>query len=181
MLNSIIELVKQNSGTLLQSTLIPAEKADEAVTVAGTSIFDGLKSVLAGGGVSKVMDLFNGDGQVTSANPVVEAVSSEFTNNFSSKFSIDSAAASGLASSFVPGVLSQLVSKANDPSDKSFDVQSIFDGLSGGKTSGFNISSLLGKAKAGMDVDGDGDIDLQDLKALFSNSGIVDKVKNMFK
>ncbi len=42
MLNSIIDLVRQNAGGLLQSPSIPADRKDEAVTVAGTSILDGL-------------------------------------------------------------------------------------------------------------------------------------------
>lgn len=181
MLNSIIEIVRQNAGSLLQSPLIPADRKEEAVTVAGTSIFDGLKSVLAGGGVNQVMALFNGGASSAASSPVVETISNQVTSNFSSKFGIDSQAASGLAGSFLPGVISAMVTKANDPTDKSFDVQSLFNGLSDGKTSGLNISSLLSKAKAGLDADGDGDIDLQDLKAMFANSGIVDKVKNIFK
>jgi hypothetical protein len=181
MLNSIIDLVRQNSGSLLQSPLIPANRQDEAVTVAGTSIFDGLKSAASGGGLSQVMQLFNGGSTSAASSPVVETITNQFAGNFASKFGIDSTAATGLAASFVPGILTKLVSKANDPSDNSIDVQSLFNGLSDGKTSGLNVSSLLAKAKAGLDVDGDGDVDLQDLKAAFGSSGIVDKVKGFFK
>ncbi len=127
------------------------------------------------------MQLFNGETATVASSPVVEAIGSQFTSNFASKFGMDRAAASGLASSFLPGVMTQLVSKANDPADKSFDIQRLFNELSGGKTSGLNMASLLSKAKAGLDADGDGDVDLQDLKALFNNSGIVDKAKNMLK
>ncbi len=181
MLNSIIDLVRQNAGGLLHSSLIPNDRKDEAVTVAGTSIFDGLKSVLAGGGLNQVMQLFNGGTANVASNPIVETISNQFASNFSSKFGIDATAASGLASSFLPGVLTQMVSKANDPTDKSFDVQSLFNELSGGKTSGFNVTSLLNKAKVGLDADGDGDVDFQDLKAMFTNSRIVDKVKSIFE
>jgi hypothetical protein len=87
----------------------------------------------------------------------------------------------------VPGVINDLVKKTNDPEDKSFDIQGIFDKLSGGSTSGFNVQGLLNKFKAaGLDKDGDGDTDLKDLMKMVtdfgakSKGGILDKVKNIF-
>jgi hypothetical protein len=41
---------------------------------------------------------------------------------------------------------------------------------------------MFAKVKSGLDRDGDGDVDFQDLKAMFSGTdGIVDKIKNVFK
>ncbi|MEJ7680495.1 MAG: hypothetical protein WKG06_22115 [Segetibacter sp.] len=73
--------------------------------------------------------------------------------------------ASGLASSFLPAVLGQLVTKVNDPSDKSFDMQQMFDQFSGGATSKFNIASMFSKVKSGLDKDGDGDVDFRGFKS----------------
>ena len=180
MLNSIIDLVRQHSGSL-QSADIPAGRQEEAVTAASTSILDGLRSVLSGGGVTNVMQLFNsGSGSITSS-PAFEAISRQFTHNFSSTFGMGTQAASSLGASFLPGVVTQLVARANDPSDSSFDMQGLFNELSEGKTSGMNISSIFAKVKSGLDRDGDGDVDLQDLKSVFTNSGFVDKIKNVFK
>ena len=79
--------------------------------------------------------------------------------------------------------MQNLVQKTNDPNDSSFDIQGIFNNLSGGSTSGFNMQALLTKFKgAGLDHDGDGDTDLQDLTKMVSGGGggILDKVKGMF-
>lgn len=180
MLQNFIDLARNNA-SLLQSPSIPAERRDEAVTLAGTSVFDGIKTVLSGGGVSTVMNFFKG-GETNLSNPVVKEISTHFTNSFSSSFGMNTQQASGLASSFLPGVLTQLVTKVNDPADKSFDMQQMFDQFSGGATSKFNITSMFAKVKSGLDKDGDGDVDFRDLKAMFSSTGgIMDKIKKVFK
>ncbi len=47
---------------------------------------------------------------------------------------------------------------------------------------GMNVQAMMNKFKTGMDKDGDGDVDLQDLKSFFTGSGgVVDKIKGLFK
>ncbi|MEJ7680496.1 MAG: hypothetical protein WKG06_22120 [Segetibacter sp.] len=55
MLQNLINLVRNNA-SLLQSPSITPDRKEESVNLAGTSIFDGLKSVLSGGGVSTIMN-----------------------------------------------------------------------------------------------------------------------------
>ena len=72
--------------------------------------------------------------------------------------------------------------KTADPSQTGFNIQDIFNKLTGGKTSGFNMEQAMNKFTGGkFDKDGDGDLDLQDLKSMFSGGGgIADKVKSLF-
>jgi hypothetical protein len=181
MLQNFIDLVRTNASQL-QSPLIPAERKDEAVTLAGTSIYDGIKTSLSGGGVTNVMNFFKGGDTNLLSNPVGQGISANFISKFSSAFGMNTTQASGLASAFLPGVLTTLISRANDPTDKTFNMQTMFDQFSGGATSKFDITSMFAKVKSGLDRDGDGDVDFQDLKAMFSGTdGIVDKIKNVFK
>jgi hypothetical protein len=58
------------------------------------------------------------------------------------KFGLNNAQAGGVASSLIPGVLSKLVHKTNDPNDSSFDLSSILSHFGG---SNFDVGSILSK------------------------------------
>jgi hypothetical protein len=99
-----------------------------------------------------------------------------------SRFGLNVNQAANIANNLIPTVLQRLVQKTADPADTSFNLQKIFNEVSGGKTTGLNVQGMMTKFKATMDKDGDGDVDLQDLKAFFSGKdGVVDKVKGLFK
>jgi hypothetical protein len=96
---------------------------------------------------------------------------------------LDAHQAKDIAGNVVPKTMDQLAAKTADPSDSSFNIQDIFNKLSGGKTGGMNIQGMLNKFGGGqLDKDGDGDVDLQDLQSMFAGGGggIMDKVKGMF-
>jgi hypothetical protein len=182
MLDQLINLVKENAGSVINNNpAIPADKKEEAAAVAGSSIAGSLQDMISKGGIKEVLNLFSGKADVND-NPVTQHASSTLTDNLSSKLGIPSAEAGSLASSIIPSVLGKLVNKTNDPNDSSFNIQDIFNQFSGGKTSGMDVGGILNKFKAGLDKDGDGDVDLNDLTAMFSGSGgLMDKVKGMFK
>jgi hypothetical protein len=189
MLDNLLNLIKENAGSaIINNPAIPNERNDEAIETAGNSIAGGLQNMLGGAGLKDVLKLFGGQGGGDfNNNPVVQNLSGNVVQDLMRKFNLDQGAASNIAGGLVPNVLQNLVSKTNDPNDSSFDIQGIFNSLSGGKTAGFNIQSLLGKVTAGgLDKDGDGDTDLQDIMAMFSGGransggGILDTVKDLF-
>jgi hypothetical protein len=61
------------------------------------------------------------------------------------KLGIDNQAAKQIAEVLVPVVISKLVNRTNDPNDNSFDINSIFSSLTDGRSSGMDMSSLLGQ------------------------------------
>ena len=129
-----------------------------------------------------VLKLFSGQQDVQS-NPVTANIAGGFMQNLMNKFGFDSQTAGNVANGLIPDVMNKLVHKTNDPTDQSFDIQGIFNSISGGKTSGMNVQGLLDKVKkGGFDMDGDGDTDLQDLMAVFSggSGSVMDKVKGLF-
>jgi hypothetical protein len=183
MIENLNNLVKQNAdAAIINNATIPTARNDEAVNEASTAIEDSLKTSLSSGNVKEVANLFNGTGENVTTSPVTQQATGNFIDRLQSRFGLNVNQAANIANNLIPTVLQRLVQKTADPADTSFDLQKIFNEVSGGKTTGLNVQGMMTKLKTGMDKDGDGDVDLQDLKAFFSGKdGVVDKVKGLFK
>ena len=183
MVENLNSLVKQNAdATVLNNNAIPNDRNEEVAQEASVAIEESLKTSLSGGNVKEVANLFNSSGENITANPVTTGATSNFVDRLQSRFGLNVQQAANVANNLIPTVLKKLVQKTADPADKSFDLQKIFNEVSGGKTNGLNVQGMMTKFKGSMDKDGDGDVDMQDLKAFFAgNGGIADKVKGFFK
>ncbi|HNR19129.1 MAG TPA: hypothetical protein PKN75_08835 [Bacteroidia bacterium] len=156
MLDQLLNLVKENAGdAIINNPAIPNEKNDEAISFATDGIINGLKSQLAGGNVSDVLQMLGGKTDVNN-NPVTNAISNQVEGGLMEKFGLNKGAASSIVASLIPIVLSKLVSKTNNANDNSFDLNSIFSHLSGGKTQGMDIGSILGSVMGGGNSSGGG-------------------------
>ncbi|MBS1748509.1 MAG: hypothetical protein JST63_01240 [Bacteroidetes bacterium] len=187
MFENLLDLVKQHAGdAIINNPAIPNDRNNEAISEATNSIAGGLQGLFSqSGGLKDIIKMFSGQNQGTTTNNIAQSLSGGLIENLMSKFGINSQSAGSIASSLIPSVLSSLVSKTNDPNDSSFNIQDIFNKFSGGQTSGMDIAGLLSKAKSGaLDLDGDGDTDLQDIMQMMSKSGgaggILDKLKGLF-
>ena len=170
MLDQLIQLVRENAqDAVVANPAVPNEQNDAVIGEATHSIASGLQDALANGNVKEVMGLFNSNGQIDSQNPVVNNISGNLISSLTQKFNLNSGAAASIAGSLIPSVLGSLVKKTNDPSDNGFSLDSIFSSLTGGSTNGMNLGGLLGKFAGGLDKDGDGDVDMQDLMGMISN------------
>lgn len=183
MIDNLQNLVRQNAGdAVINNPAIPNEKNDVAVSEAGNSIFSTLKNALGQGKIREVLNYFKG-GSSAGSGEVVQEATTHYAQQLQNNLGVNAQEANSVANKVVPQTMSQLAAKTADPNDKSFNIQDIFNQLSGGKTSGFNVQSLLNKYTGGkLDKDGDGDVDFQDLKAMFTGSGgVVEKVKGFLK
>jgi uncharacterized protein YidB (DUF937 family) len=180
MLDNLFNLVKQEAGdAIINNPAIPNQHNEEAVQEAGNSVVDTLKNALSGGQINDVLGMF-ANGQANANQPVVQQATGNFMERLQNKFGLNAGQASGIANSLIPNIMNKLAQKTANPNDNSFDVQQIFNQLSGGKTSGMNVQGMLNKLKGGFDSDHDGDVDLQDLKAVFNGGGsVIDKLKGM--
>ena len=181
MFENLINLVRQNAGdAVISNPSIPNEKNEAAVETAGSSIMATLKNALAGGRLNDVLGFFKNGKQ--GSPELVQEATDNYAQDLQDNLGIAPAEASKTAAALVPQTMQQLATKTADPSDKSFNIQDIFNNLSGNKTSGFNMEKMMNKFTGGkLDKDGDGDVDLQDLKSMFAGGGgVMDKVKGMF-
>ena len=180
MLDKLMDLVRQHAGEgIVNNKAIPNEKNEQAVQGAGNSIIATLQNALASGNVKDVLAYFKGSG---TGSGLVEQATGNYAKDLQENVGLGATEAQNAAAKVIPQTMDQLASKTADPSDNSFDIQDIFNKLSGGKTGGMDVQALLNRFGAGkLDKDGDGDVDLQDLKSMFGGSGgVMDKVKGMF-
>lgn len=180
MLNQIIDLVRKHAGEgIINNPAIPNEKNEAAIQAASGSINNGLGRMLASGNLKDILRMFAGAGGGSSL--LTQTISGDFMKKLMTQFGLNQQQASQVSGQVIPGTLNEMVRKTNDPTDKSFNIQDIFNNISGGRTSNYNMQNLLDKVRAGkVDLDGDGDMDIQDLTSLFKGGGFLQKLKGLF-
>ena len=192
MLEQLFNLVKEQAGTaIINNPDIPNDRNEEAVADVTNSVAGGLQNALAGGQFKDVLKLLGGQGGDLQSNPVANQLSGNAISSLMDKFGLNQGQAGNIVSNLLPGVLQNLISKTNNPNDNSFDLQGIFSSLTGGQTGGLNLQGLLGRVtQGGLDKDGDGDTDLNDVINMVKGGasqqqqsgggGMMDLVKGLF-
>jgi hypothetical protein len=167
MLENLLNLVKsQIGGDIEQTQVIPNEHNEQAMQLAGSSLLDTLKGAAAGGGLKDILSMF-AQGDVNPQAAIAQQASGNFAQSLTDKLGINMDQALGLAGTLIPKLMQGFAQQTADPNNQQFQAQDILNQLSGGKTSGFDIGGLMSKFQGGLDKDGDGDVDMQDLQRLF--------------
>lgn len=144
MFENLLNLVKEHAGdAIVNNPAIPNEKNDAAIETAAGGIMNHLKGLASSGGMAQITNMFNG-GNIAS-NPEIGKISNNVASELMNKFGISSEQAGGIVQKLIPTVMSGLVTKTNDPNDKSFDLQGIMGSLIGGNAGG--IGGMLNKVK----------------------------------
>lgn len=149
MLDQLMKLVEENAGdAIINNPAIPNQHNSAAIKDVASQIFNGLQSQASGGNLQQIVSLFqNGGGSSLTNNPMVSNIISQVAGNFASKFGVSPQVAQGIASSLLPTVMNQLISKTNDPNDSSFDLGGILKSTTG--NSGLDVGSILGQMTGG--------------------------------
>ena len=188
MLEELFSLIKeQGNDTVINNPAIPNEQNNAVLADATHSVASELQGVLSGGGLQSVLSLFsngnnNSGGSSLLNNPIVSNIISNFTNKLTTNHGIAPDQAGGIANNLIPSVLSNLISKTNDPSNSSFDIGSIISSLTGGAQNGgggFDINSLVSKFTSGsLDANNDGHVGLDDIISKVSGGAQQQQSKN---
>ncbi|HMN32564.1 MAG: hypothetical protein IT215_07530 [Chitinophagaceae bacterium] len=184
MIEQLLNLIQQESTEhIVNNPAIPNDQNNQAMELAAESIVGGLKNALSDGNLNDVMGLFGGDSnQISTSNPLVGGITDNFIGGLVSKFGLDNIAAKGIAASIIPMILGKLVSKTNDSSDSSFNINNIIGALlgakagnsgveiPGGSLSGIDFGGILKNlTSGGLDANKDGKIGLDDLAGVLKN------------
>ena|SRR5436190_17066528 len=179
MLESLFNLIKeQGADVVINNPEIPNEQNNAVLASATHSVVEEFQGVLAGGGLQNIMSLFGGGGNNAATgggigslvnNPIVGNIIRSFTNKLTNQHGIAPSQAGSIAQSLIPGVISSLIGKTNNPDDSSFDINSIIGSLTGGSGvnaggGGFDLQGLLKNFSGGtLDANGDGQVGLEDI------------------
>jgi uncharacterized membrane protein YgcG len=174
MLEELFNLVKGTAAdTVVNNPDVPNEHNDAVVAEATNTVASGLRNMVAGGGLQNILSLFGnkdqqGDSKSLLSNPIVNMMIGHFAGKLMSKFNLGGDKANNVASSLIPGVISNLISKTNDPNNSTFSLEGLLNSITGGKTaevvqeqqssgnSGFNFQDLIGQFTGGGGQSGGG-------------------------
>lgn len=165
MLDQLMQLIQQNGQqSIVNNPDVPNEHNEAVMQEAGNTIFSGLQNMISAGGTDQLQQMFQ-NGQTPDANhPAVQQISGNFAQNIMQKFGINGQAATQLASSLIPSILGKMSQQGQSTPGSGFNFSNILQSLQGGGIQ--NTINSVGKS-FGLDKDGDGDVDLDDLKKMF--------------
>lgn len=189
MFEELMQIIQQQGQqSVVANPDIPNEHNDAVMQEASSSITSGMTQMLEQGGPGAIKQLFEGVQSGDNSNPQVQSLSNNFAGNIMEKFGINANAAKALAVSLIPVVLSKVMGRAKDPNEPGFNLGSILGSLMGGGSNAtpqqqpqvagapapagggmdwMGTLSTMG-AKFGLDKNGDGKTDLQDLMKMFA-------------
>jgi hypothetical protein len=180
MFEQLLDLVKGHSQeAIVNNPDVPNEHNEAVQQEATSSIMSTLQGMLGSGGngAAQVLNLFNqsNSGADINNHPVAQSMSQNLSGSLMSKFGIGGNQASGIVSMLLPMVLNKLIGGAsnnNNAGGGGLNIQSIFNSLSGGRTGGMDIGSLVSQFGGNaLDKNHDGHVDLADLTAAFAGGG----------
>ncbi|MEO8171700.1 MAG: hypothetical protein ABI581_01405 [Sediminibacterium sp.] len=172
MFDQLMNVVRQfGRQSVVENPVVPNQHNEDVMQEAGHSIWSRLKDLAGKGDSDGVASMLRADQD----HPAVAETKENFAGNIMHKFGIDSGSAYDVANNLIPNVLRSLVKRpgTTTAAGQGFGLSSILAGLTGNKgtdSSGASVShpgllSSIGN-KLGLDKDGDGDVDLQDLSKL---------------
>ncbi|MBK5720682.1 DUF937 domain-containing protein [Dysgonomonas sp. Marseille-P4677] len=144
MLDGIIDIVKNQAlEAISQNSDVPTNKKEAAIETTTSSIVDGIKSQLTTSNLPNLMNLFGGG---SDSKAITDSIQGSVVSALSEKVGLNKDTANSIASVVIPAVIS-LISKKNNDSNDSFNLESLVESVAGKKGGGLlgALSSLFKK------------------------------------
>ncbi len=163
MLEELFNLVKGSAtDAVINNPQVPNEQNNDVMAEATNTVASGLRNMVAGGGLENVLSLFNqgGNNRNLMSNPIVNMMVGHFAGKLMNNYNMNGQQANNVAGSLIPDVISNLISKTNDPNNSSFTIEGLLNSITGGRSSqvvqeqqhinsGFNFQDLIGQFTGG--------------------------------
>jgi len=167
MFEQLTQLIQQSGlQSVINNPEVPNEHNDAVIAEAQNSILSTFGQLNANGETQQVNEAL-----ASADHPVTQNIQQNFAGNIMEKFGINSATATSIAATLIPTVLNAIKGGGGaSGASGGFNIQDILSSLGG--NSGFgsgNIQSSINSigGKLGLDKDGDGDVDLNDVTKMF--------------
>jgi hypothetical protein len=207
MLEELFNLVKGTAtDAVINNPDVPNEHNNEVVAEATNTVASGLRNMVAGGGLQNIISMFTGGGQQTDSksllsNPIVNMMVGHFAGKLMGKFNLGGAQANNVATSLIPNVLSNLISKSNSSENNGFSLEGLLNSITGGQTaqvvqeqqssgnSGFGFQDIISQFTGGGQGGGGGIMDIvsklaggaQAQQQRNGGGGLMDLIKGFIK
>jgi ribosome assembly protein YihI (activator of Der GTPase) len=176
MLEQLQQIVQQFSQqAVVENQAVPNEQNQAVMDEAQNTIVNGLQNLAQSGQLNNLAEQVQAGQAVDTNHPAVQQLSGNLAGNLMQKFGLNNGAATGIASSLIPMVLGKILGNKSQGAG-AFDLGGLLSSLGGGAAtgqaqSGFAGGGLMDKisnigAQFGLDKDGDGDVDLNDIKKM---------------
>lgn len=142
MIDALSKLVEENAQqAIVQNKSIPDQFNNAAIKEVTNQIISNLKGQVAQGNMSQVISLFQSGARNINSNPLVSSMMGSVTKSLEAKFGLSPQVAQTVASNVIPTVITQVISRTNDPRNIDFDLQQMMRTMSGNST--LDITSML--------------------------------------
>ncbi len=172
MLDQLMQLIQQSGQqSVVENQEVPNAQNGEVLNEAQNSIFRGLQELQTSGQMNNLLEAFQNDPNALQNNTSVQNISNQFVGNLTEKLGISKATAGSIAASIIPAVLGKILGGNNQQQKDGFDLGGLLSSLTGNSANPTGNSGLMGTinsigTKLGLDKDGDGDVDMNDLSKL---------------
>ncbi|ACU60815.1 hypothetical protein [Chitinophaga pinensis] len=173
MLEQLTQLIQQSGlQSVINNPEVPNEHNDGVIAEAQNTILSTFSQLQANGETQQVNEALE-----SADHPVTQNIQQNFAGNIMEKFGINGSTAASIAAVLIPTVLNAMKGgQQGGGAGNGFNIQDILSSLGGGNLAGGlgnlgggNIQNTINNigGKFGLDKDGDGDVDLNDLTKMF--------------